>query len=483
MTECPTEQPDAELAKRLTYAACAAWACSLALPGFLVEAGEQVWFGVVVLQFGLLLGWAVGGWAVYANLFFVKAAYGLLFDRRPGLSVLAMLALAATLPLFQGVIHSRATMQVLPVLSWGWGAIAWMFSLLLLATAAAIRARLLAPRGARRVLSGLLAGLLLVGGLHLHHLHAASDLERDSYLPPGMAFTLEPLCGVALTQVGAPYLAPGTIVALDIDPDLRAVAGASGLALPKLANYQQDGFAWVTHRDPATLGEQVRIRMPARADYPVLEVRKSEQGAVIRLREHPAGRHLYEQRLKAMSGVHGGARYCPVPAAASLAGPHGGYHTQLMRALGQEPAPGQQGAMPLAREAARIPCSLGSTDTDGVKGLRNWDGRQVILHPASRRSRPGFCSDSYIALVDVDQRPAAHFGYMSASVQLFDRKTLRPLGSFSNGRRCPQGECRDAPPGHVTGVRIADDRITVETGAGELIAHRVDGGRKGAPAG
>jgi hypothetical protein len=130
-------------------AAVGLWLVSLALPGFIVQGRTEVWNGGNILWLGLLFGWAVLGFAVYANLFFVPVAIRLFLGKRPTIAVGLMLVLAATLPFFRGVIADEGSGAVLPVVSWGWGAVLWIVAIVLLALAAAVRAGRAAATTAR----------------------------------------------------------------------------------------------------------------------------------------------------------------------------------------------------------------------------------------------------------------------------------------------------------------------------------------------
>ncbi|NHZ66024.1 hypothetical protein [Massilia genomosp. 1] len=466
-----TEQSSDIFSKRLTYAACGLWLMSLALPGFMVDSRAEPLFGGMILLLGILFGWAVHGWSAYANIFFLVAAVALFSGRRPRGSVLTMLALAATLPLFKGVIQDAGSGAILPVVGWGWGAVLWIFSLILLTTAAATRTQLLSLLGARVVLGLLLVSLVAAAGFHLNQRSAVNSQERSLYLSGGMAFTRVPPCDLPLTSVDAPLLPHNAIVALDVDPDLVNVAGGTPyLWLPKLPNYQNSDFAWVTFRDPVISGGEVMVRFAIRPDRPVLQARKTEQGAVLRLLSSASGPVLYEQELKVTSTLRGRPLYCPM-STQIFTGLRVGYDTNILRAVGQEyvaPRPEK-----LVEEEARIPCNLSAEDKDGMEGLRDWDGRQVILQPESVRARPGFCSDTYIVLTDISDYSAGGLKDLSPVAQVFDRKTLRPLATFNDGRVCPKVSCEEAPRETARGVRVSDAQIIVETTSGDLVAKRL----------
>lgn len=468
----PTNEQSREvLAKRLTYAACSCWIASLALPGFMVESSASSWSGVVILAFGLLFGWMVNGWAAYANIFFVVAAIALLADRQPRGSVLAMLVLGATLPLFQGVIRDEGSGTVLPVVSWGWGAVIWMCSLVLLAAAAAVRRQQLSSSGAIAVVGLLLIGIAAIGSLLFYQRSAMNSQERALYLSTGMAFTRASPCGIPLVAVDSPLLPPDAIVTLDVDPELVSPKGSRpSLWLPQIRNYQVGDYAWVTLHDPVISNVEVRIRVSASPNRPVLQARKSDRGAILRLLSGPSGQVLYQQELKVTSTVAGNPSYCPMSTQFGFRGLESGYDTVLLQALGQESTTPKHEK--LIGEIARNRCSLSEDDNDEVKGLREWDGRKVILEPESIRSRVGFCSESYIVLTYISEYSATGISDLSPVAQVFDRKTLRPLAVFNDGRQCPRARCPEAPREIVSGARISDKEVIVETTAGDLIAKR-----------
>lgn len=471
MPRLPSKQSNEIEGKCLTYAACAIWLVSLALPGFMVDSRAEAWFGGAILLFGLLFGWAVHGWAAYANIFFVVAAFALLSGRRPRGSVITMLAFGATLPLFKGVIRDEGSGAILPVASWGWGAVLWIFSLVLLAAAAASRAQLLTLTGTRVVLGLLLVGLVSIGGIRFTQRSAANSQERNLYLSSGMAFTRASMCGVPLATINAPLLPRDAIVSLEVDPELASPSGGKPyLWLPRLLNYQEGNFAWITFHDPTISSSEVKVRVATSSDRPVLQARRSEQGAVLRLLSRPSGSVLYEQELRVSSTVAGRRLYCPLSTQSGVTGLPFGYDTNLLRAVGQEPQPPQRET--LVEEVARVPCSLGADDKDGIKGLREWDGRQAILQPESVRSRIGFCSDSYIVLTYISEYSATSVTDLSPVAQVFDRKTLRPLATFNDRRPCPKAQCPEAPRELATGARISDAEVVIETTGGSLTAKR-----------
>lgn len=443
-----------------TLSAVVSWSLSLLLPAFLMD-GDAPLIGYHTLLLGTLFGWMTYGWAAYANLFFLFAASRLWNGRSPRWSIIAMLALAATLPFFEDIQNSRR------VVSWGWGSLLWLVSLLMLATAAAVRNGMLEKRGTLKVALSLGIGVLALGGLRLYQVIIANQQETSLYLSPGMAFTMSPLCDLELTAVDGPLVEPGTVVRLDMDPELRSLDHQPRIGLWGLSNDQQAGFSWAYYHYEYRRSLKVQVDTPP--DGPLLEIRKELGGAVIRLWNKPGGRVLYEQKLRAVSSVSGWPRYCPMDSWNDL---RDGYDTRLYRALGQD----QQMHVKefLREELARTPCNLGTEDLDGIKGLRLWDGRKVILEPDADRILPGFCSESYIALVSAENHSVAEKNELTAWVTVFDRRTLQPLVDFSNQRSCGKEErCNAAPGNIIKGVQIANKELVVESQIGNIVAPRL----------
>lgn len=336
MTKPSAVHASPNFAYSLTLVACAAWCLSLALPGFMVASQARPYWGIEILFFGILFGWAVGGWAAYANLFFCAAALMLISGRSPRWTILPMLALACTLPAFKGVFRDEGSMLVLPVLSWGWGALAWLISLGLLSIAAANRAGLITAFGAKTLLP--FAGLFVLAGsvLHLRQNAWANDQERDSFLSPSMVFTRAEYCRMPLTRVGTPLLAPGTVVTLDIDP--RLTTEEPYLSLPSMQHYTLSEEARNAFFEPHPQQGSDWANQPPRVDSPILQARRLEKGAVLRLLSGQTGKVLYEQKFNIVR--HGDRQLlCPFAAQGSwVTGLKTGFDLELLRAIGQGPS-------------------------------------------------------------------------------------------------------------------------------------------------
>lgn len=461
----------AKSAAPLVVAAIVLWLVSLALPGFIVESRTESWHGWQILLLGLPFGWMVFGFAVYANLFFVPIAIQLLQGKSTRVSVVFMVILAATLPFFRGVVQDEGSGAVLPVVSWGWGAVLWIAAIVLLAAAAAVRAGFISRASVRPVtvvLAGSFVGLVV---LHIYQWASANEQERELYIPLGVAFTKAEFCGVSFNWPAGPLLASDSLVELDIDPELRS-SGAY-IILPTLQRYREGAFDWTRYGSSPGGGADVSVRSPAHGEVPTLQVKKTAEGAVIRLLEKDSAKVLYEQRLRARPRKDGYVIFCPYSRSA-WQGLARGYDTAVARALGQEGKWAREAPRPsLLPESALETCDIGSVDIDGIKGLRAWDGREIILGNELHRTYRGFCSENYIALANLISVPAS-VEDLRAEVVVYDRKTLAPLAMFY-GPSCPidmHHLCKTGPRETITGVRIADDVAVVVTTSGELFGKR-----------
>lgn len=460
----------AKSARPLVYAAALLWLASLALPGFVVLSRTEPWTGANILLGGLLFGWLVLGFAVYANLFFVPIAIQLLMGRSPRVSAVLMVALAATLPLFKGVIQDEGSGNVLPVVSWGWGAVLWVASITLLALAAAASAGSVSKLGVRIVGASAMVTLAYIGMLHIRQSQQANEQEREIYLSSGVAFTRAQMCGVPFTWPAASLIASDAIVALDIDPKLKEAG--SYVSLPALMRYREDSFDWVKYRPTGGGGAEISVRSPVGdRPAPTLQVKQTKEGAVIRVLEAGSARVLYEQQLKSRPRADGYVNFCPY-ARPAWSGLVKGYDAAVARALGVDGSPLKTPHRSLQSEAALQACDVGADDIDGVDGLRAWDGREVVLMPEWMRKHKAFCSSSYIALTYLTHFNASDSNDLSAYVRVYDRQSLEPLAAFA-GQSCPPGSvCKEGSKEIISGVRIADQAAVVVTGRGELTTRR-----------
>jgi hypothetical protein len=462
-------------ARWLCIAAVICWLASLALPGFFgYHPGKylEVWYGISILPFGLLFGWACKGWAVYANIFFFIVLARVLKGKSAGRWVLLMILLAATFPFFGDAPDSDWSPP--GVTTWGWGVVVWLTALSLATAASAVQQQWLTMRQAGYGLAvGLIGVYALAAFLHQRQWAKANTQDRELYLPAGAVYAVAPLCDVPFVWPEGPLVGPDEIVELDIDPALKAT-GSPHISLPSFDRYQAEGFTWVTYD-----GGGVKVRYVGQPRHFTFQAKTTGQGAVIRLVQNATGQVLYEQNLHLRRPVghpKGSMEYCPrywaIPKVK-------GYTNAIKRILGPAGKPALESRPQLAAEIAREPCDMGEDDIDGIKNLRTLDGRQVIMVPDSLRPRKYFCSPNYIAsarLLSVlrSGAPSDWFGY----VKVFDRRTLQPLAIFRHSRTCGDGDrsCTTvALEDAVTGIQIAADQVTLETTQGERQIPRARG--------
>jgi len=458
----------------LTRAALWCWVLSLVLPGFVVQkqSSETLWLGIRILPFGLLFGWLVMGWAVYANVLFFWVLGRVRKGKPAGTSIFFMLLLVATLPFFRGIVINEGSGAISPVASWGWGALIWLTALCLAIAASAVQQGWLELK-VRQVQYGLvgLAGIYtLMIALHVYQWTQANIQEREMYLRGDMAFTVVPFCGVPLAWPEGALIEPDEILDLDIDSSLKgAKYPTPSIELPDFERYRSDGFEWVTYFRSFTSPVTVKVRYPAppNPSRVSFQVKETGQGAMIRLVQNATGQVLYEQELRRRRqfGQRSGQEYCPDSGWPRKKG----YQSALLRALGRRTdgrsVVSSRSKPQLQTETANESCDLGGQDIDGIEGLRAWDSRQVILDPDLRANK-SLCSKTYIAIASVRNEPAG----LWSRIDVFDRYTLRPLARFVSGGSISNDPRFEFPKDTIIGMRIANDAITVETTQGEVHA-------------
>lgn len=217
------DESNTGLSRNLNRIAVATWCVSLALPGFIVATRTEAYTsGLEILLMGTLFGWMVNGWAVYSNFFFLAATIKLVGGKTPVRSVGFMLLLATTLPLFRGVIQDEGSGTALPVVSWGWGAILWLTSLLLLAMAAAVHGGVLNRLRVKLLSSAIGVTLIAIGIVHIQQTRNANLQEIEMFLSKGMAFTNAEFCGVPFSWPSESLVPPGELIKLDLEPKFLA---------------------------------------------------------------------------------------------------------------------------------------------------------------------------------------------------------------------------------------------------------------------
>lgn len=465
----------ASASRTLAKTAIGLWLVSLALPGFSVENGGEPFYGIFILLSGITLGWGVNGWAAYANIVFLFAAFKLLRrpDSIPVVSSITVTALAATIPMFDGPIQSEGTMATVPVVSWGWGAILWLFSIAVLATATACRAKLLPESTAKTVPFLLGAMLIAVGAYRIHQLGNASDQDREMYLPKSMAFSVADFCRVPLVWPIGPVVQSGEIIALEIDGPLRSdVAPYMPIKLPEFVRYERLGYDW--NKFQLADIPSMTVRSTPEPKNTLLQVKTTPDGGVIKIVNRTTRVVLYEQPLRLVVAKDGRKRVCPLSGSDQWSGLSRGHYDALKVALGpiiksssstasSEKLIDRPPQTKLLSEDAK-PCGSRGMYFDSNNSEQDLDGRHVVLHGDVRKLSP-FCSSSYVGLVFVRSGPVGAPDRLNADVYLYDRKTLRPLASFNDRSGClVSGECSGTvPPENIAGLHIENDKVIVNT--------------------
>lgn len=182
----------------LIFLSLAMWLVSLVLPAFLTE--RETWFGVNILLIGIPLGWlgaGLAGFAVYANIFYIYAWFKLLLGKnKPRVSIIMMLLLAS-LTVFLNEIMYDARPAYIELASWGWGAIIWGMSVLLLAYAVWLPEKYHKPRYALLPPIAFFSTIAIaLNLLKYHQYQQANEDERKRYLPIWVAFSVHEFSGI-----------------------------------------------------------------------------------------------------------------------------------------------------------------------------------------------------------------------------------------------------------------------------------------------
>lgn len=193
------------------------WAISLLLVGF---HARDTWYGLMILLFSPLafLG-GLGGLAAYANWFYWWVCLRLALRKQPFIATFLMMGLALLTLVFEeplGASGSYASVQY-----WGYGAVVWGFSLLVMA-AAVWDKRLFHSR--KQVLKPYMivfvAMMLGLFGLKLWQWQHANIYERKQYLPFQAAFGMFKPSGEHFVHNPFPENLPHTDVPLEVVGDI-----------------------------------------------------------------------------------------------------------------------------------------------------------------------------------------------------------------------------------------------------------------------
>jgi hypothetical protein len=436
------------------------------MPAYFV--GHAPNLGWSVLFRGLLFGWAMSGWAAYANVCFVVAAIYLLRGRQPSISIILMLACAATLPMFD---REMAPDYESPVLAWGWGMPVWLSAQVALTSATIARSG--RPRAATMILAvSLVVGFGALFATRSSQLRLANEQERDLYLSHGMAFAATKLCEVPFEWPEGPVIPKGARFATDIDPSLRSdPPDLLWLGLPLFRGRVVSDQEWDVFSLPGVFSGEYRVKVTEPARF-VLEARKVDGGAVVRIRDRQAHAVLYEQSFREhisieKSGSRNARKYlCP----GGNDDPESrGVKQALARALGLPLRPVDDRTPPeLPDEIATEPCPLAYA---GQPGRFRWDEREIVLSSEVAQQSAGFCSEKHAFLARLTRGGGTGPGDVP-NVLVLDRDTLRPVALFDDRNWCRRNDlsCFDPSSATISGVSLKRGGAILRTRDGDLAA-------------
>ncbi|WP_020484608.1 hypothetical protein [Methylomonas sp. MK1] len=460
----------------LAIAALCLWFFSLFFPGFKYGFGGETLNGIYILLLGIPFGWMSNGWAVYANVFFISVFFKVISEKKPVWSVLFMVGFAATLPLCNEIlVNENGGMS--PITAWGWGAIIWIEALILMACAAFVQIGLLGARGLW--LSGILMIAVFLGvyQLHLRQLREANEQEKTLFLSGKMAFmTLDP-CGIEVTWPERQMIQSNATLGVYMDAQLtEPKKGMPHLYLPMPDNYIeiQDDREWMVYGQYKGYG--IRVLRAKQNNYPVLEAKANQGGAVIRLIGEKK-EVLFEQLLRIKS-LGDRSYYCPLDSQYEKNYPQGkladGVDSALKIVLGFNGSPKQmEKKSAISDELAEEHCGFHMIRLKDGKLHGVMDRRNVIIDFSWIEDYTEFCSDHYVALVQVNEGTKNDHS-LGGSMFLFDRNTLRPIVRFTSNSRKGSDKYSFLNPNKLQSVRISQSSMLVQTEIGQLIAENAE---------
>jgi hypothetical protein len=460
----------------LAIAALCLWFFSLFFPGFKYGFGGETINGFYILLLGIPFGWMSNGWAVYANLFFISVFYKVIGEKKPVWTVLFMIGFAATLPLCKEIlVNENGGMS--PVTAWGWGAIIWITALILMACAALLQKGLLGSRSLW-ILGVLVVAVFLVAyQLHLRQLQQANEQEKTLFLNGKMAFmTLDP-CGIELTWPERQLIQSNTAIGIYMDAQLTETEKSRPhLYLPMPGNYIEikDDREWMAYGLYNGLG--IRVLQTNQNNYPVLEAKANQDGAVIRLVDEKK-EVLFEQLLKIKS-LGDRSYYCPLNSQHESDYPQrklaDGVDSALKLVLGLDGSPKQMDKKSIiSDELAEEHCGFNMIRLKDGNLHGVMDERNVIIDFSWIKDYTEFCSDHYIALVQVKEA-AKNDPSLGGSVFLFERKTLRPIVRFTNKPINGADKFNFLKPNQLKSILLGQSGIVVQTDVGQFITDNAE---------
>jgi len=435
-----------KMAGKITAFSFILWMLSLALPGFTLDGNpsEEV-YGVLILIEGVLLGWLTGVFAAYANIFYLYAAASLTKNETPVKSIIFMVCLAATTVFVRSILADEGGGRA-SITSWGWGAIFWGVSLLLLVVAALTQAYQLSHRSIVWMFGAIGLILLSIVGLNRYQWSNANIQDRYAYLAPSMAFSTTKICDVPVTQVTQALVPEGERVSIDpsMDEFLKNSLTWSG---PILTRFEKNGYEWVYRNRAPDLEIGRKAADDAKPPRFLLRTVPNDSGHSIQLVEKSSGQIAYEQRI--VNGSYRNSGHCPSA--------HGnqGYLQTIRKAVGQDQAAAYFTG-PRQTEEGRTVC----------------DADYQMAQSAGRSQPVKYCSEHFIAIWYPTRPPKDGTETIYLSVLILDKASLALVDRFSSYIKCPSEDCAVASTKDIVGFRVDESRVYVLTTGGELVANR-----------
>jgi hypothetical protein len=431
------------MARNITACSFILWVLSLALPGFTLDGNpSKEVYGVQILIQGVLLGWMTGVFAAYANVFYLYAAVSLTKNETPVKSIVLMVCLAATTVFVRSILADEGGGRAL-ITSWGWGAILWGISLLLLVVAVLTQTWRLSNRSVAWMIGAIGVMLLSIFWLNRYQWSSANVQDRTAYLASSMAFSATKLCDVPVTLVAKSLVPAEDRVSVDSSMDvfLKNYTQWSG---PALSHFEKNGYEWVYRNRAPDLEIGRKVAADAKPPRFLLRAAPHESGYQIQLVDKSSEQIVYEQRI--VDGSFRGANHCPSA--------HGnlGYLQTIRKAVSQDQAAAYF-AGPRQTEEGRTLCSA----------------EYQMPYVEGRREPVKYCSEHYIAIWFPVKNPKDTI-YLSALI--LDKTSLALVDRFSSYMKCPSEDCLTASTKEITGFRVDESRFYVLTTGGELVANR-----------
>lgn len=437
-------QPDShKMARRISSFSFVLWLLSLALPGFTLDGNpSKEVYGLLILIEGVLLGWLTGVFAAYANIFYLYAAASVTKNEAPVKSVVIMVCLAATTVFVRRILVDEGGGTAL-ITSWGWGAILWGISLLLLVVSVLTQTCRLSNQSVVWMLGAIGVILLSIFWLNRYQWSIANVQDRSAYLAPSMAFSATKLCEVPVTLVAKSLVPAEDRVSVDSSMDvfLKNYTQWSG---PALSHFEKNGYEWVYRNRAPDLEIGRKVADDAKPPRFLLRAVPQESGHQIQLVDKSSEQIVYEQRI--VNGSFRSTNHCPSA--------HGdlGYLQTIRKAAGQDQADAYFTG-PRQTEEGRTLCSA----------------EYQMPYVEGRREPVKYCSEHYIAIWYPVKDPKDTI-YLSALI--LDKKSLALVDRFSSYIKCPSEDCLIASTNEIVGFRVDEERFYVLTTGGELVANR-----------